>query len=72
MIWINTSFIMIWDLQLHLLSPACFPFAARKRGIGNALYFEKNGQRTEDFSDPEAETVIELNGMRSELFLCRK
>jgi hypothetical protein len=56
----------------RLTVPAAFPFAARKRGIGNALYFEKDGQRTEDFSDPEAETVIELNGMRSELFLCRK
>lgn len=56
----------------RLTVPAAFPFAARKRGIGNALYFEKDGQRTEDFSDPEAETVIELNGMRSELFVCRK
>ena len=56
----------------RLTVPAGFAFAARKRGIGNALYFEAAGQRVEDFSDPDAETVIELNGMKSELFLCRK
>ncbi|MBQ6358876.1 MAG: transcriptional regulator, partial [Clostridia bacterium] len=55
----------------RLTVPPAFPFVARKRGVGNALYFEKDGQRMEDFSDPEAETVIELNGMRSELFVCR-
>ncbi len=55
----------------RLTLPAGFSFAARKRGIGNALYFETAGQRTEDFSDPDAENVIELNGMKSELFLCR-
>ena len=56
----------------RLTVPAGFAFAARKRGIGNALYFEAAGQRVEDFSEPDAETVIELNGMKSELFLCRK
>ena len=56
----------------RLTLPRGLAFAARKRGIGNALYFEEGGQRTEDFSDPEAETVIELNGMKSELFICRK
>ena len=48
-----------------------FAFAARKRGMGNSLYFEEGGRQTEDFSDPDAETVIELNGMKSELFICR-
>ena len=55
----------------RLTVPAGFAFAAKKRGMGNALYFETAGQRVEDFSDPDAETVIELNGMKSELFLCR-
>ena len=55
----------------RLTVPRSLPFAAKKRGLGNALYFEEAGQRTEDFSDPDAETVIELNGMKSELFLCR-
>ncbi len=56
----------------RLTVPRGLPFATKKRGVGNALYFEQAGQRVEDFSDPDAETVIELNGMKSELFLCRK
>ncbi len=56
----------------RLTLPQDFAFAVRKRGIGNALYFEQAGRRTEDFSDPDAETVIELNGMKSELFLVRQ
>ena len=55
----------------RLTVPAEFAFAARKRGIANSLYFEEAGRRTEDFSDPDAETFIELNGMKSELFICR-
>ena len=55
----------------RLTVPADLPFAVRKRGMGNALYFEQAGQRVEDFSTPDAETTIELNGMKSELFLCR-
>ena len=55
----------------RLILPEGFAFAARKRGIGNSLYFEEAGQRAEDFSDPDAQTTIELNGMRSELFISR-
>ena len=55
----------------RLTVPSGFAFAARKRGLGNALYFEEGGQRTDDFSDSEAETAVELNGMKSELFICR-
>ena len=55
----------------RLIVPADFAFAARRRGIGNSLYFEEAGQRTEDFSDPDAQNAIELNGMKSELFICR-
>ena len=55
----------------RLMVPEGFAFAAKKRGIGNALYFEAAGRSADDFSDPDAETVIELNGMKSELFLCR-
>ncbi len=54
----------------RLILPRGFAFAAKKRGIGNALYYEQAGRRTEDFSDPDAETVIEFNGMKSELFIC--
>lgn len=55
----------------RLTVPEGFAFAAKKRGMGNALYFEEAGQRVNDFSDPDAETVIELNGMKSELYICR-
>ena len=55
----------------RLTVPEGFAFAAKKRGMGNALYFEEAGQRADDFSDPDAETVIELNGMKSELYICR-
>ena len=55
----------------RLTLPQDFAFVARKRGLGNSLYFEEAGQRAEDFSDPDAQTVIELNGMKSELFICR-
>ena len=51
--------------------PGDLIFTARKRGVGNALFFEQAGQRTEDFSTPDAETLIELNGMKSELYICR-
>ena len=55
----------------RLTVPGDLIFTARKRGVGNALFFEQAGQRTEDFSTPDAETLIELNGMRSELYICR-
>ena len=56
----------------RLTVPGDFVFTARKRGVGNALFFEQAGQRTEDFSTPDAETLVELNGMKSELYICRK
>ena len=55
----------------RLTVPGDLIFTARKRGVGNALFFEQAGQRTEDFSTPDAETLIELNGMKSELYICR-
>ena len=55
----------------RLTVPVGFAFAAKKRGMGNALYFEEGGQQVDDFSDPDAETVIELNGMKNELYICR-
>ena len=50
--------------------PADAPVSVRSRGIGNAVYFERNGAAAEDFSVAEAETSIELNGVKSELFGC--
>ena len=50
--------------------PGDLPVAVRSRGIGNAVYFERGGTAAEDFSVPEADTYIELNGVKSELFIC--
>lgn len=50
--------------------PGDMPVSARSRGIGNSVYFQRSGAAVEDFSQPEAEAVIELNGLKSELFIC--
>ena len=50
--------------------PGDMPVSARSRGIGNSVYFQRNGAAAEDFSQPEAGAAIELNGLKSELFVC--
>lgn len=45
-------------------------FTAVVRGIGTSLSYERDGQRAEAFDTPDAENVIELNGMKSELVIC--
>ncbi len=49
--------------------PEGWPFRAALRGMGNRIDYAIDGDRAEDFSDSEAENVIELNGMRSELLI---
>lgn len=41
------------------------------KGFGNSVSFRKGEAETEDFSDPDAENLVELNGMRSELKIVR-
>ena len=45
-------------------------FTAVKKGIGTSISFEKNGKQTEAFDAPDADNIIELNGMNSELVIC--
>lgn len=45
-------------------------FTAVTKGIGTSIYFEKNGQPAEAFDSPDADNIIELNGMKSELIIC--
>lgn len=52
--------------------PYDFSFRARKRGIGTAIYYENQGKQVEDFSSENADNYIELNGMKSELFITRE
>lgn len=45
-------------------------FTAVTKGVGTSIFFEKNGKPTEAFDSPGADTVIELNGRKSELVIC--
>lgn len=40
------------------------------KGLGTSIFFEKNGKQAESFATPNAEHIIELNGMKSELVIC--
>lgn len=44
-------------------------FAAVCKGIGTRIFYERDGKQAESFSNPEAEQVIELNGIKSELVI---
>lgn len=45
-------------------------FTAVTKGIGTSISYKKDGRQTERFDTPDAENVIELNGMKSELVIC--
>ncbi len=46
-------------------------FTAVTKGIGTSISYEKDGRQTERFDTPDAENIIELNGMKSELVICK-
>ena len=54
----------------RLRIPADTAFTAVAKGIGTSISYEKNGQPTAPFDTPDAENIIELNGIRSELVIC--
>ena len=45
-------------------------FTAVTKGIGTSISYEKNGRQVERFDTPDAENIIELNGIKSELVIC--
>lgn len=45
-------------------------FTGVTKGIGTSISYEKNGKRTEAFDTPDADNIIELNGIKSELIIC--
>ena len=45
-------------------------FTAVTKGIGTSISYEKDGRQTERFDTPDAENIIELNGIKSELVIC--
>lgn len=59
--------------QVSATSKICIPdgalFTAVAKGIGTNIYYEKNGKQVEAFDTPDADNVIELNGIKSELVI---
>lgn len=55
----------------RLTVPADFSFQTIKKGIANSVIYENNGETAEDFSELAADSVIELNGLKSELVIAR-
>ncbi len=51
--------------------PREIPFTAVAKGIKTSIFYEQDGKRTESFCTDGAENVIELNGIKSELVICR-
>ena len=54
--------------KIHI--PEGIAFTAVTKGIGTGISYEKNGKPTDDFSVQDADNIIELNGMKSELIIC--
>lgn len=54
--------------KIHI--PDGTAFTAVTKGIDTSLSFEKNGKLTEAFDTPDADNIIELNGLKSELVIC--
>lgn len=54
--------------MLHV--PKGTPFKVRRNGIRTKIRFEKGGRPCEPFDAPDADNMIELNGMGSELTIC--
>ncbi|MGI6046192.1 MAG: helix-turn-helix transcriptional regulator [Eggerthellaceae bacterium] len=66
------------DIQLNQISasskltlPKDLAISARAKGVHTSLGFEESGHKVESFATPDAEYCIELNGMNSELIICR-
>lgn len=45
-------------------------FSAVTKGIGTSISYEKDGEPAEGLDTPDAENIIELNGIKSELVIC--
>lgn len=54
--------------KIHIPEEAFF--TAVTKGIGTSISYEKNGRQVERFDMPDAENIIELNGIKSELVIC--
>jgi hypothetical protein len=59
--------------QLSATSKIAIPddvvFSTRVKGIGTSISYEKDGKPTEPFCVDNADNIIELNGVKSELII---
>ncbi len=55
--------------RIHIPEDAVF--TAVTKGIGTIISYEKDGRQTERFDTLGAENIIELNGIKSELVICK-
>ena len=59
--------------QISATSKLCIPegtvFSAVAKGLGTSISYERNGAPAEAFDTPDADNLIELNGMKSELII---
>ena len=60
--------------QISATSRICIPedleFCAITKGIGTSITYEIDGKKVESFAIADAENMIELNGIKSELVIC--
>ena len=49
-----------------------FNFKMVVKGVRTAVSYESQEGETEDFSDQDAENIVELNGINSELIVCKE
>ena len=54
--------------KIHV--PKNTPFAVSVKGIATSLSYEKGGKPVQAFDTPDADNMIELNGIKSELVIC--
>lgn len=54
--------------KIHI--PEDTVFTAVTKGVGTSISYEKDGRQAERFDTPDAENIIELNGIKSELVIC--
>ncbi|WP_454961739.1 helix-turn-helix domain-containing protein [Eggerthia catenaformis] len=54
-----------------LIIPNDYHFKTKRKGIATHIYYEYQGKKAEDYSNPEANNYIEFNGMKSELIISK-
>lgn len=56
----------------RIVVPNDYSFRSAAKGIATKIYYENHGKTADDFSNPEADNYIELNGMKSELVIVKE